>query len=57
MSNEDIDAIQWAIDSLDKIQKRDSRTQEERNYLFELDQMVARSETRRDSRAYKRPTE
>lgn len=52
---EDADALQWAIDQIDAIKNRNDRTQEERNYLHELEKLRD-AYTGPRHRAFKKPT-
>ena len=53
---EKADAIQWAIDLADALKKRDDRTQEERNYLHDLELLKQEIERKYKAKAYKKPT-
>lgn len=49
------DALQWAIDQIDAIKNRNDRTQEERNYLHEMEELRDAYAGPRH-RAFKKPT-
>lgn len=56
MNKQQAEAIQWAINLADSQIKRDARSQEERNYLHDLENLKRRFETREDTRAFNKPT-
>ena len=57
MNKQEADAIQWAINFADGQKKRDDRTQEERNYLHDLENLKRRCESYpHGTRAYEKPT-
>lgn len=53
---QDADAIQWAIDQIDSLKKRNERTQEERDYLHDLELMKNKIEYNHRRKAFKKPT-
>lgn len=53
---QDADAIQWAIELADSLKNRDDRTQEERNYLHDLEQLRNRIERHNGQKAFRKPT-
>lgn len=52
MDIREADALRWVINLADSQKKRDDRSSEERNYLFELEQMLRQTEIRTDKRAF-----
>lgn len=52
MDIREADALRWAINLADSQKKRDDRSPEERNYLFDLEDMLRRTEIRTDKRAF-----
>ena len=54
--NPEADALQWAIDQIDALSKRDDRTQEERNYLHTLEKFRDNYENHNNKKAYRKLT-